>query len=136
MRSAYVVHDRVFTEVDRVSMTRQEFALESDINTLMSRFEKSGVPPLGTGIPPRYLDLTDVPDFQAAMQLMIDAEEAFMALPAKVRREFDNDPGKFVAFAEREENLPRMREWGLAAPEEPVEAPERVDPVVVPPKAD
>lgn len=115
--SMAVPHERVRTPVGKVSMTRQEFAADSDINVLMARYEKTGVWPLShPGREPKYLDLSDVPDFHSAMQLVIEAQEAFMLLPAAARREFDNDAGKFVAFAEDPANLERMREWGLAPP--------------------
>lgn len=133
--SMYVPHDRVRKPVGTVSLTRQEFAAECDVNVLMARYDKAGVWP--NALPtaePKYLDLSDVPDFQSAMQLMIDANEAFMRLPATVRRDFDNDPAQFVAFAEESENLPKLREWGLAAPEASPEAPMRVE-VVNPPEA-
>lgn len=104
------------------SMTRQEFAEECDVNVLMERYEKVGGMFPANPAEPRYLDLTEVPDFQASMQMLIDAENAFMSLPAKVRREFDNDPAKFVEFAQDPENIDQLRAWDMAPPA-PVEAP-------------
>lgn len=133
-RSVYVAHDRVvYNDMDLPSRTRQEFADECDVNKLMARYQKVGVWPLPpVGREPRYLDLGEVPDFQTAMQMMIDAENAFMRLPALTRREFDNDPMRFVEFAQNKDNLPKLREWGLAAPEKAPDAPMRVE-VVNPP---
>lgn len=113
------------------SKTRQEFKEECDVNELMRRFQKTGIMPQGSSAP-RYLDCTAVPNFQDAMQLMIDADKAFMRLPAIVRKEFDNDPQAFVAFAQDADNLGKLREWGLAAPEKVADAPMRVE-VVNPP---
>lgn len=99
------------------SLARQEFADECDINVIMARYERTGEVPLG-GKQPRYVDLAGAPQtLMETLQLLKEAEEAFMRLPAKVRREFDNDPVAFADFAMDEENLPQMREWGLAAPE-------------------
>lgn len=121
--------DRLRVEVrfHRPSRTRQEFAAECDINTIMARYSKTGVVSHINPVTPRYLDLTTLPDFQTAMHMLIDAEAAFASLPAVVRREFDNDPSKFVAFAEDQENLPRLREWGLAPPEKVPEPPLKVE---------
>jgi phage internal scaffolding protein len=106
------------------SLTRQEFAEECDINTIMARYEASGVISHVNRAIPMYLDTTDYPDLQGAMDQFREASLAFNALPAAVRREFDNDPQLFVDFASNSENLPRMREWGLApplkAPDEPM----------------
>lgn len=132
--SAYVPHPRVQTDTGNVSLTRQEFADECDINVLMSRFEKTGIwpGPLAKG-EPRYFDFTEMPeDFRAAMDMMVDAEKAFMSLPADVRREFDNSPAEFVDYATDPANLEQMREWGLAPPAPAPIAPTKVE-VVNPP---
>jgi len=49
-----------------------------------------------------------------------------MSLPATVRRDFDNDPMQFIAFAENPENLDKMREWKLAPPKPLAPAPQEV----------
>ena len=117
--------------------TRQEFRDESDINTLMKRYETTGIPPWvdDTG-ERRFLDVSDVPDFQSAMQIVIDAENAFMALSAQVRKEFENDPGNFLRYVEQagsdEEKAKRLREWGLLKPVEAPPAPQEVRVVSMP----
>lgn len=131
--SAYIPHERVPYVNEGPSMTRQEFADECDINKLMERYEGAGglPPPPGTAF---YLDAADLPDnYMDVMNIMNDAGNAFMTLPAKVRKEFDNDPTKFVEFALNKDNLAKMREWGLAPEEAPPPPPQRVE-IVNPPK--
>jgi len=65
---------------------------------------------------PVYLDTSLYRGLQASMDAFKEAQQAFLALPAKVRKEFDNDAQAFVDFAVNPENVERMREWGLAAP--------------------
>lgn len=102
---------------DEPSRTRQEFAAECDINTIMARYEKTGVINHYNDGAPQYMDLASGPvDLMDAMSILHDAEASFMRLPAVVRKEFDNDVYRFVAFAEQDENLDQMREWGLAPP--------------------
>lgn len=132
MLSMYRPHERRQLICDDPSRTRSEFKNECDVNALMKRYQKTGMFPQPVGRVPRYLDLTDVPDFHTAMQFMVEAEASFMSLPAAVRKEFDNSPQDFVAFAEKAENLPKLREWGLAPPEEAPPAPMQVE-VVNPP---
>lgn len=105
------------------SRTRQDMADECDVNNIMAKYEHTGVlPQVGN---PYYADFTSVPNtLQEAMHQMHDATEAFMTLPAKVRREFDNDPAKFVDFAMQDDNLDQMIDWGLAPPRPAPEAPE------------
>lgn len=129
--SWFVPHERVqlFASGGR---TKQEFKEECDLNVLMRRYEKTGVLPSARMVQPRYVDAFDLPSYQESMQIMADAERAFMALPARVRGEFDNDPEKFVAFAQDEKNVDKLREWGLAKAPEP--APEPVEVKVVNPE--
>lgn len=98
------------------SLTRQEFAEECDINTLMERYEKSGVISHVNRAQPVYMDLTVMPDLREALDIMRDATIAFNSLPARTRFEFDNDPQKFVDYAQNPDNIGKMREWGLAPP--------------------
>lgn len=118
----YVPHAAVDLCCTDPSMTRQEFADDADINTIMRRYESTGTVP-GTERVPFYGDFTDMPDFMQAQAIVIDATDAFMSLPARVRREFDNNPAEFVKFASDPDNVEQMRIWGLAEPAKPVEKP-------------
>lgn len=124
--------ERVEVRFSKPSRTRQEFAEECDINSIMARYSKTGVISHVNPAEPRFLDLSVLPDFQSAMHIMMQANDAFASLPAAVRREFDNDPAKFVSFAEDGANLPKLREWGLAPPEKVPEPPQRVEVVNAP----
>lgn len=95
--------------------TQQQFKEETDINTIVRRFGLTGKLPENTRIP-EYADYEGVFDFQTALNAVMDAEKAFMMVPSNIRREFDNDPGKFLEFCENKENLPKLREWKLAKP--------------------
>ncbi|QCQ84831.1 DNA pilot protein [Blackfly microvirus SF02] len=132
IRDVYVEHDPYETEVGDDGMTRQEFADECDINVLMAQYERTGVLSHFNMATPQYLDVSEVPDLRSALDAVSSAQTAFMTLPASVRREFDNDPVKFVEFAQNPDNVGRMREWGLAAPERVADAPVRVEVVSTP----
>lgn len=128
IRSAYVEHDKVSMVQLDDGMARQEFAEECDINVLMARYERTGVLNHYSTREPQYLDVTEVPDLQSALQYMQDAQAAFMRLPAVVRKEFDNDAVRFVEYASDPSNLSTLREWGLAAPETTADAISAVTP--------
>lgn len=116
------------------SMTRQEFAEECDINTLMAKYEATGILPSHTNAnSPRYLDVSDIPDLRTTLDQLNTATDSFMALPAAVRREFDNDAVKFVEFAQDPDNIEKLREWNLAPPAKVPEPPMRVEVVGGPP---
>jgi len=108
------------------SLTRQEFAEECDVNSIMARYQGhviGGPGNLSAMGPPMYVDFAAMPgSLMEYMDFMQNADKAFMFLPAVVRKEFDNDPRMFVDFASDPENVDQMRTWGLAAPA-PKEAP-------------
>lgn len=120
LRSVYVEHGPHASDVDCQSandgMCRQEFANECDINVLMARYEKDGVVNHFARGEPKYMDVSNVPPYDVAIQQVRDAEEAFMKLNARVRSRFDNDPGQFMDFCADPKNLEQLREWGLAPP--------------------
>ncbi|QCQ84663.1 internal scaffolding protein [Blackfly microvirus SF02] len=116
LRDVYVEHDPVNLAHADDGMTREEFKDECDINVLMAHYERTGVLNFFNPGQPQFLDVSAVPDLQSALHYMDTANTAFMSLPASVRREFDQDPLKFVDFATDPSNLSRMREWGLAPP--------------------
>ncbi|QCQ84567.1 internal scaffolding protein [Blackfly microvirus SF02] len=111
-RPTFAVHPPV---EGGVSMTRQEFAAESDINNIMAQYDGQWPPP-PNGYVPQYLDFSNVPDLMTAHAISTAAAAAFMTLPARVRAEFENDPMKFVDYASNPDNLDQMRAWKLAPP--------------------
>lgn len=104
---------RVQKHFTKPSMTQQNMRDECNINNIMERYQKTGVVEHLNTREPKYGDFTNVPDYQSALNMVIDAENLFMSIPAKIRKEFDNDPLKFVEFANNPENDQQLIEWGL-----------------------
>jgi len=105
------------------SRTVQSSRDEADINTIVKRFGITGTLPQAV-VPPTYETFDEVFDYQSALQTVMEADQAFMSLPADVRRRFNEDPGAFVDFCSKEQNLPEMRKLGLALPEKASPAPQ------------
>lgn len=120
MRSSYVEHDRVAIgfEGDE-GCTKQEFKDDCDINLVLRRFYKTGVLTHARQHGGQYGDFTKAVDYHTALNMVHEAEDMFMSLPASLRAEFDNDPGLFLDFATDEENTEALREFGLLPPEVP-----------------
>ena len=74
-----------------------------------------------------YGDFIGAGTYHDALNLIQEAQEMFMTLPAHVRAEFDNDPEKFLEFVHDPDNEEKMRELGLLqkVPGERAEAPSR-----------
>lgn len=106
-----------------VSRAKQQFAEESDINTIIRRFKIGGELPVGVRMP-TFGDFAFVSDFKSAMDAIALANEAFDAMPAEVRSRFHNDPAEFLEFTSDKANLAEARKLGLVPAEEVVVAPE------------
>lgn len=97
------------------SLAIQSQAEEADINTIVRRFGLTGQLPQNVRVP-LNVDFDDVFDYQTAMNVIAEANQAFMRMPADVRARFQNDPGAFVDFCSDADNLPELRKLGLAVP--------------------
>ncbi len=104
---------------------KQSFREESDVNVIMARWRKTGILPTGTAKQPMYGDFSNAVDYQTARQAVDEAETSFMALPAKIRTRFENDPYKLLEFMENPENAAEAIELGVIAdPSKPEPEPE------------
>ena len=75
--------------------TKQEFAEECNINTIMNRYMKTGQIDHVRKHGGSYGDVTSQ-DFQECMDIVIDAQNMFADLPSGVRNLCENDPAKFL----------------------------------------
>lgn len=139
------VFDKKTGEIKKLpmpSMTKQEFKTEVDINNIVKQFKPHHMAAmlqanLQSGA---YQDLPDSYDYQAALDLVRQAENSFMTVPAKIRDQFGQDPAAFLAFVTNPDNLEEVRKLGLARPAQEPPAPIRVEvtnpePPPSPPKA-
>lgn len=110
------------------SLTQQSDAVDCDINVIMKKYAKTGQLPV-VQLQPLYGDFTGVDDFRSMQDKIKAANDAFAAIPANIRKRFNNDPHEFIKFAADKDNLPELRKLGLADPEKPV--PKEPDPIKV-----
>lgn len=115
-------HLRCATPVLGESLTKQSFKNESNINLIMKKYKKTGFLDPSLIKDADYMDSPDI-DFQTAMNIVIQAQSDFDALPADLRKRFANDPATFLDFVGNEANIPEMQDLGLMPKELPV-APE------------
>lgn len=111
------VADRKFAiRFTQPSLTHQSFAKETNINSIMARFEKTGLIEHLNQRQGQYGDFSDVPDYQSALGQVADAQKMFDDLPAKIRKLFNNQPLEFLEFAQNPDNYGQLVELGLAPP--------------------
>jgi len=134
IRKPYEPSVRVAISFPHASRTKQAFVEESDINTIMKKYEKTGVldPRLQRG-PGSYGDFTSATDYHSSLNQVVAAQEAFYNLPSAVRAKFHNDPGEMLAWLENPKNDAEAIELGLRQAPEPEAKPTKVE-VVSPPQ--
>lgn len=95
------------------SRTKQCFRDECDINSILQKFNATGLLNHVNQFQGDYADLADADDYKTSMDKVLDAQYAFDSLPADLRKRFDNDPANFLAFVTDEEKRPELEEMGL-----------------------
>lgn len=98
------------------SLADQSQAEDADINTIVKRFGLTGQLPTDVRVP-TYGDFESVHDYHSAQNLLLEAQDAFMEMPAHVRARFDNDPGKFMDFVHDSKNSEEAVKLGIALPQ-------------------
>ena len=92
--------------------TRQEMMEECDINNIMSKYHKTGAIDHFSRHSGSYGDVNAL-DYHSAMNVMVQADQMFHDLPAKLRAELGNDPAAFLEFVSDESNLEALELHGL-----------------------
>lgn len=113
------------------SLAQQHYAEECDINTILRKFNVTGILP-ESPLSPRYGDFTGIYDYQSALNAVIAAEDGFMTLPAETRAKFGNDPEQLINFLADEGNRAEAEKLGLVDPKIEVSDPVKTEEAQLP----
>lgn len=103
------------------SQTQQQFKDDCDINAVLKKYgAHHDYVPEDVSIPVEYFrDLSIAPrDLTEAMNLVQEANETFMDLPAHLRKAVNDDPRRLFELSQSEEGLKKLSELGFATPQE------------------
>jgi len=112
MRRAYGPRHRVTIDAGGESRTKQSFKDECDVNTIMARYQKTGVVTHFNEQKASY-GFAPAIDYQEALNLVKKASDLFDGLPSQIRAKFQNNPREFLAFCENPDNRSEMALLGL-----------------------
>lgn len=115
------------------SRTKQEFVQECDINNIIKSYKLTGQIAHINANAGKFEDLPDTLDFQESMNTVVQAQDAFAALPSHIRARFGNDPTNFLQFLQDPANQDEAIRLGLAKDTRP--PPEPPQPPPAPPEA-
>lgn len=111
-KTAYGKSSRVTVTNNLPSLTRQEFAKESDINNILKQYNKTGMLSHLTKHRGDYTELSQI-DYHTALNQLNDAKESFDSLPSELRKKFEFNPANFIAFVSDPENKDEIAKMGL-----------------------
>jgi len=92
----------------------QSFARESDINTIMARYQKTGMIVNVNKRTPFWGDVTMAPtDLIEAQEILVASKTAFEQLPSMLRAMFNNSPTELLRWLDDPANTEQATKWGL-----------------------
>ncbi|AXH77094.1 MAG: internal scaffolding protein [Microviridae sp.] len=109
-------HRRVRTVADIDGRTHQSFQAECDIRNIMSQYKRTGVVNHVTSLAGRFDDISEIPSFHEAMNVIAESKETFLQLPSSLRKRFNNDPAEFLDFVHNPDSRDEMIKLGMINP--------------------
>lgn len=105
---------------EKPSMTQQHFKEQCDINRILDSYRVKAralgvsvselMPKLGSE---QFADVSNLDDYLTAQNRISQVNQMFEALPAEVRRSFDDDPSNFVAALGDSNNYSKFADLGI-----------------------
>lgn len=112
-KTAYGDRVRMPLSIEGESLTQQHMAQEADIRHIIRKHDRTGlITHVARGVA-TYGDYSEVNEYREALDIVRNASNSFMQLPAEIRKQFNNDPGEFFEFATDPANNEKMVELGL-----------------------
>lgn len=106
---------------------KQEFKKDADINSIMARFQKTGIIDHAAKYSLQYGDINPL-SFHESMNVIARANTMFEELPSSARKRFGNSAADFLSFVQDEANYEEAQEMGLAlSPEATLAAEARIE---------
>lgn len=111
---------RVQIFFDDPSLTKQSFKDQCDVNQIVERYRRDNGGELLQMMQGyaggQFGDFSNVVDYRSALDQINAAKGVFDALPAIVRKRFDNDPAIFLDFCDDPQNHDELVRMGFAEP--------------------
>lgn len=104
-------------------LAKQEFKKETDINYIVKsamRNDEDLLQPVKIA-QQIAIDLSKMPTYPEMLQKVIEAQQSFDQLDAKVRRRFNEDPAQLIEFLQDPANKPEGQKLGLIKPDPIIE---------------
>ncbi|AXL14625.1 internal scaffolding protein [Microviridae sp.] len=94
-------------------MTEQAHADEVKIQNILRKYRDRGVVQHVAVHKGTYMDMIDAPDYQEAQNQIAAAKSLFETVPSHIRKDFENNPSKFIEFMQNPNNREAIEAYGL-----------------------
>lgn len=94
------------------SMTEQSHQDECDINLILADYYRTGLMKHAKQNEGRYDDVSSI-DYEKAMITVANVKSLFEGLPAELRKDFGNEPAKFLDFVQNPDNGEKLQKMGI-----------------------
>ena len=109
---AWNERERLIQNLGGESRTKQAYKDECDFNKIIARYRRTGEITHINKQQPLFVDISEAGDLQHMLDVVEQAGEEFLKLPADVRDAADNDPVVFLSMMETEEGQAILEEAG------------------------
>lgn len=104
---------RVQTINEQKTRTQQHHKEQCDVNNIIKKYQQTGIITHMARDAGIYSGLAPAESYFDAMKIVLDAKDAFMTLPADVRKKFRNDPQELLSWMQDPKNLEEGVKLGL-----------------------
>lgn len=95
------------------SKMQQHLVAETDINRIISKYNKTGIITHIARAKKVYGDFTELKDVAEAMDTTTKAQAVFESLPAELRNKFGNSIPGFFEYIHDPNNREQCEQWGI-----------------------
>lgn len=127
VQSVFSPRRRRVVENNSPSLTQQHFGDECNINTILAKARRTGQMPINH-MEGAFMDASNgTMSFHEMQNMVVQAQQNFMAMPSGIRAKFQNAPENLMAFLADENNREEAEKLGLITPQKKEET-TNVDP--------
>ncbi|QXP08472.1 MAG: internal scaffolding protein [Arizlama microvirus] len=97
-KTLYGTRIRVATINDQPSKTDQSMKEQCDVNNIVRKFKRTGQVSHLSQKQGQYADVSEISDLLSATTKVAQAQDAFMTLPAALRKKLNNNPAELISW--------------------------------------
>lgn len=104
---------RVHTVNAEPSKTDQQWKKSCDVNEIVTKYKRTGQLSHVRSQQPVYQDVSQITDLLTSLTQVQKAKDAFLTVPAELRKKLDNDPVNFIEYLNNPDNDVEAQKYGL-----------------------